>query len=87
MIVTRLNPIGLTYQLSEDGDKCKVTTQGKSMVMNCPLDEMSQRWYDWQMRGTLIQNAFDNLNTDEREFLLTGMTPEEWNAMFGKGDE
>ena len=26
----------------------------------------------------LIQNAMPNLSADEREFLMTGITPEEW---------
>jgi hypothetical protein len=32
----------------------------------------------------LIQNVFPDLNTDQREFLMTGSTPEEWNAVFGE---
>lgn len=28
--------------------------------------------------GELIQDAFPNLNAAEREFILTGITPEEW---------
>jgi hypothetical protein len=32
--------------------------------------------------GTLIQDAFPMLTVDQREFLMTGATPEEWNACF-----
>jgi hypothetical protein len=28
----------------------------------------------WQLDGVLIQDAFPNLNADEREFLKTGIT-------------
>jgi hypothetical protein len=35
----------------------------------------------WQA-GTLIQDAMPNLSADEREFIKTGITPEEWDAMF-----
>lgn len=35
------------------------------------------------MNGTLIQEAFPNLNEDDREFILTGTTAEEWDQMFG----
>lgn len=35
----------------------------------------------WQA-GTLIQDAMPNLSADEREFIKTGITPEEWEAMF-----
>ena len=32
--------------------------------------------------GELIQNAFPNLSPDEREFLKTGITPEEWEQLY-----
>lgn len=35
----------------------------------------------------MIQDIFPNLNAGEREFLLTGVTPEEWAATFGSLDE
>lgn len=37
--------------------------------------------------GALIQDAFPNLTPDEREFIKTGITPEEWDAAFGGLDE
>lgn len=33
-------------------------------------------------KGTKVQHAFPNLNIDEREFILSGIVPEEWNATF-----
>ena len=38
----------------------------------------------WQFSGELVQNVFPHLNADEREFLMTGITPEEWSTAFGK---
>jgi len=32
--------------------------------------------------GEVIQNAFPNLSADEREFILTGITPTEWADSF-----
>jgi hypothetical protein len=32
--------------------------------------------------GLLIQDAFPNLSADEREFILSGITPDEWDATF-----
>jgi len=29
--------------------------------------------------GTSIQTAMPNINADEREFIKTGITPDEWN--------
>ena len=35
----------------------------------------------WQ-RGALIQNAMPNLNPDQREFIMTGITPGSWDEAF-----
>jgi len=32
--------------------------------------------------GVLIQNAFPNLTADDREFIKTGVTGEEWDEHF-----
>jgi hypothetical protein len=37
--------------------------------------------------GRLIQNAMPHLTDDEREFLITGITPSEWAETFGEGDD
>lgn len=33
--------------------------------------------------GSFIQDAMPHLTADEREFIMTGITPEEWDAAFG----
>jgi hypothetical protein len=33
--------------------------------------------------GELIQNAMPNVSADEREFIKTGITAEEWENTFG----
>jgi hypothetical protein len=40
--------------------------------------EQLQRWNT----GEKIQNVFPRLTADEREFLMTGITPEEWAETF-----
>ena len=35
----------------------------------------------------MVQNVFPDLTDAEREFLMTGITEEEWNRTFPKGDE
>lgn len=37
-------------------------------------------------RGELIQNAFPMLSPADREFLMSGITPEEWDEMFSDED-
>ena len=36
--------------------------------------------------GELIQRVMPNLSTDDREFLMTGSTPQEWDDVFGGDD-
>ena len=45
--------------------------------IDCTAEQLSK----WQA-GELIQNAFPDLNADDREFLITGITPEEWDKAF-----
>jgi hypothetical protein len=37
---------------------------------------------DWN-NGALIQNAMPNISPEHREFIMTGITPQEWDGMFG----
>lgn len=32
--------------------------------------------------GAMIQNAMPNVSADDREFIMTGITPEEWEETF-----
>lgn len=52
-----------------------------SMEINI-TEEQLQNW----QHGMLIQNAAPNLTADEREFIISGITPEEWEKTFGKGE-
>jgi hypothetical protein len=38
-------------------------------------------------KGELIQDVFPHLTPDEREFIQTGITPEDWNEMVGETEE
>jgi hypothetical protein len=57
---------------------------GKIHQMEIPMSvlEFSKREILWQT-GMLIQDAFPMLDADQREFIKTGITPEEWDAAFG----
>jgi|TARA_B100000424_G_scaffold47347_1_gene32922 hypothetical protein len=43
---------------------------------------VTQEQIDAWKSGELIQNAMPNISADDREFLMTGITPEEWDAHF-----
>jgi len=53
---------------------------GETNVME--IDVTPSQLTAWQ-NGTLIQNAMPHLSADEREFIMTGITPTEWNETFG----
>lgn len=62
-----------------------------SVTGKCPLSGKEWRltglnsvaYGDWK-DGMLIQEAFPQLNKDQRELLITGITPEAWNQAFGE---
>jgi len=41
----------------------------------------------WKSTGRNIQDVMPDLSADDREFLMTGYTPEDWAAIFPDGDE
>lgn len=41
----------------------------------------------WETGTVNIQDAMPYLNDDDREFILTGITQEEWNNAFSDADE
>lgn len=51
---------------------------GQTSVMELPITpEQLRRWE----QGEFVQDVFPHLTADQREFLMTGITPEEWAAM------
>lgn len=56
---------------------------GVAHTLDIPVTQ--EQLDDWR-EGTLIQNAMPNLSPDDREFLMTGMTPDEWEEMMGADD-
>jgi hypothetical protein len=40
----------------------------------------------WE-EGELIQNAMPQLSADDREFVKTGITGEEWDQLFGGAED
>ena len=44
--------------------------------------DVTQEDFDKWRSGAMIQDAFPQLSADDREFILTGITPEEWEATF-----
>ena len=60
------------------------TSEFTGITRTLDLDITDEQWKEWKAGGKLIQNAFPNLTDDEREFLLTGVTAEEWDDFCGE---
>jgi len=67
----------------------KSPLSGKEHTIELPLSEseFSDAHYNWQGRRMLIQDAFPTLSAEQREFIMTGITPEEWNDAFAEAEE
>lgn len=57
---------------------------GKPHTMTLPLTERVYGilYNQWKAEGLMIQDVFYMLTPEQREFILTGTTPEEWESMF-----
>ena len=56
---------------------------GNTNVMD--IDITTDQFLSW-IDGSLIQDVMPNISADEREFIMTGITPSEWDAMFGEDE-
>lgn len=57
---------------------------GKEHTMELDItEEQMERFYNRRENGEYVQTIFPNLSAPEREFILTGITPTEWEQMFG----
>jgi hypothetical protein len=51
------------------------------IVASWEMNITPEQWSSW-CSGMLIQNAMPHLSPDEREFIMTGMTPNDWDSLF-----
>ncbi len=49
------------------------------------IDVTEEQLRDWAL-GANIQEAMPNLPAEDREFLISGVTPEEWVELFNDED-
>lgn len=66
MLITRISQISNTHNSME----LDITYE--------QLDRVNNR----HLSKELIQDIVPNLSKEEREFLITGITPKEWNELF-----
>ena len=57
---------------------------GITRTKNIPVTK--SQIYNWKIAGVLIQNAMPNVSVTDREFIMTGITQEEWTETFNEGE-
>lgn len=57
------------------------TSPMTGMINTMDVDVTEVQIMRWQ-RGMLIQDAMPDLSVDEREFIMSGMTPADWEKMY-----
>lgn len=57
------------------------------IVRTFDLDITIEQYNRWNNTRALIQDVFPHLSADDREFILSGITPDEWDAHFGEMGE
>ena len=62
------------------------TSQYSGITRTMDLPVTDEQFNDYN-KGMLVTHAFPQLTQDQREFLMTGMTAEEWNELFKDTDE
>ena len=81
------NKMGLDYRIVQDNTEPFSTiiceTLQKSILVIASVGDINRGWYKWIHEGKLAQDAFPFLAHEQREFLISGITPVEWNEMFG----
>ena len=61
-------------------NKSILSGEVNSMMLNVTQEQLDQ----YAAGDSLIQEVFPNLSSDEREFIMSGITPSEWDATFSE---
>ena len=64
----------------------KSILSGNTNTMALDISQEHLDMYE-QVGGLLVQAVFPNLSKEEREFLISGITPQEWNETFGVDED
>jgi hypothetical protein len=85
------NRMGMSYKIvqeyGERDTKIICETLNKSIVVREVSEgDIRRGWYHWMHGGKLAQEAFPFLSHEEREFLISGITPAEWHEIFDNKD-
>ena len=59
------------------------TSMATGITRTRDLPVTPEQMADWE-NGALIQKAMPNLSADDREFVMMGITDDEWDNMFNE---
>jgi len=74
-----------TFKLKEFIMKITRTSRLSAETNVMDIDITQEQLALWE-GGMLIQDAMPNIGSDEREFIMTGITPQEWDNAMGIED-
>ena len=83
------------YEIESRGPFCKVSLYlgsehgipaWKQMTFPCTAETLWLGITEW-LTGELAKNAFPFLDAAEREFLISGLFPEEWDTLIPKDED
>jgi hypothetical protein len=63
-----------------------VSGRMNTVEIPCSIEAYAIGYAAWK-KGALIQDAFPFLPASIREFIMSGITPQEWDDMFGSADD
>lgn len=63
------------------------TGKEHTMELDVTQEDLDRCWSLNPNGSEHIQDVFPHLNSEEREFLKSGVTQEEWDEVFGDEDE
>lgn len=60
----------------------RLTKKTNTVVLRISQEDYDRGMQEWNA-GAMIQDAFPTLSSTEREFVLSGITPDEWDHFLG----
>ena len=61
--------------------KIKRTSQVTGITRNLDIDVTKEQLVRWEA-GALIQDVMGHLSAQDREFIITGITDDEWQTLY-----
>ena len=78
--IKRLDKTQLTKKSSISGNL-------NTIIIDMEYSVFLEKYRIWTSEIHLIQDVFPELNDDEKEFIISGTTKEEWDDLFGEEEQ